>query len=136
MVGFEKNKRMRAIKNSRETFKGIFVSIHIPDWNKPMEMSKDPDVGLENPYSKVSCLVVHLYSMELGSPPLYSEANRVARDMDTTFLSTLGPFLKALFVITYSAERNKQYHDKIVTGEMLGGVNNNMSGAFLLWRGA
>ena len=41
-------------------------------------------LGIDGPYSKVSCLILYLYSMELGSPPLYYEANRVARDMDLT----------------------------------------------------
>ena len=40
---------------------------------------KDPILGLCNPYSKASCLLMQLYSMEIGSPQLYAEANRVAR---------------------------------------------------------
>ena len=39
----------------------------------------DPILGLSNPYSKASCLLMQLYSMEIGSPQLYAEANRVAR---------------------------------------------------------
>ena len=39
----------------------------------------DPVLGLWNPYSKVTCIILYLYSMELGTPTLYAEANRVAR---------------------------------------------------------
>ena len=54
---------------------------------------KKSDLNLGDPYSKISCFLVQLYSMEIGSPPLYNEANRVARDMDLTLLSELGPFV-------------------------------------------
>lgn len=61
--------------------------------NKPMinsEISMDikytedelNDLDLSNPYSKMSCLILYLYSMELGSPPLYYEINRVCRMKD------------------------------------------------------
>ena len=53
----------------------------------------NPELNQKDPYSKVSCLVVYLYSMELGDPPLYAEANRVARELDPHYLSKLGPFL-------------------------------------------
>ena len=58
-----------------------------------MEDNRDPVFGLRNPYYKVSCLILYLYSMELGTPQLYSEANRVARDMDLTMINELGPYL-------------------------------------------
>ena len=32
-----------------------------------------------NPYSKISCLVMYLYSMEIGLPPLYAKVNKVCR---------------------------------------------------------
>ena len=79
----DKNLRMRAIKNSRDTFTDIF---HLMDFtqdqmNKPLNGSnKDPIIGLCNPYSKACCLLMQLYSMEIGSPQLYAEVNRVARD--------------------------------------------------------
>lgn len=50
-------------------------------------------LGIRNPYSKVACLVLQIYSMELGCPQLYAEANRVAREMDVTHLKELGPYL-------------------------------------------
>lgn len=48
------------------------------------EDQNDVVLGIDYPYSKVTCLILYLYSMELGTPPLYYEANRVARDMDLT----------------------------------------------------
>ena len=74
--------------------------------------------------------------MELGCPQLYAEANRVARDVDLTYLEELGPFLKALSVITADIEQRKNKSDKITIGYDLGEVEQNIGGSFLLWRGA
>ena len=65
--------------------------------HEPLQRSMDPELGLENPYSKATCILLYLYSMELGTPPLYSELNRVSREMDTRQLNDLGPIQKALF---------------------------------------
>lgn len=54
--------------------------------------SYSDELGLQNPYSKITCFVLNLYSMELGVPPLYAELNRVTRDMDLSQLYILGPF--------------------------------------------
>ena len=51
--------------------------------------------------------------MEIGSPPLYADANRVVRDMDKTHIKELGPYLRALSLITNKAEKNKANDDKI-----------------------
>ena len=77
----DKNLRMRSIKNNRDIFIEIF---HLMDFtqdqmNKPLT-DDDPILGLYNPYSKACCLLMQLYSMEIGSPQLYAEVNRVARD--------------------------------------------------------
>ena len=78
--------------------------------------------------------------MEIGTPSLYNEVNRVAREMDMSLLEDLGPYLKALSEITSQGEKNKQKNDKIKTGLMLKkkekGVYLNIGGAFLLWRGS
>ena len=80
----DKNLRMRAIKNTRSTFIEIFHLMEFTDdeMNTPLKGNdiKDPILGLCNPYSKASCLLMQLYSMEIGSPQLYAEVNRVARD--------------------------------------------------------
>lgn len=95
----------------------------------------DPEIGLLNPYSKVTCFLLYLYSMEFGSPPLYVELNRVTRDMDMSQLENLGPLLKAMTPITGGAEKERHNDDKIKTGEHWGGVKFNMAGGFLLFRG-
>ena len=98
----DKNQRMRTIKNSRSTFIDIFHLVEFTDsqMNTALkgnwENRNDSILGLRNPYSKVSCLLMQLYSMEIGSPQLYEEANRIARDQDKTFLKEMGPFLRAL----------------------------------------
>ena len=81
-----KNERLRSVKNNREIFIEIFNLMDFTEAEKDMPLKgdrfgdgKDPILGLLNPYSKASCLLMQLYSMEIGSPQLYSEANRVAR---------------------------------------------------------
>ena len=74
--------------------------------------------------------------MEIGSPQLYVEVNRVSRELDKTFLKELGPFLKALARITISAEINRSKDDKVTPGKDLGAVFFNMAGSFMLFRGA
>ena len=48
--------------------------------------------------------ILYLYSMEIGSPQLYADVNRVSRDKDLTYLKELGPFIKVLGRITMIAE--------------------------------
>ena len=60
--------------------------------------------------------MLQVYSFGFGTPPFYSEINRVARDMDITELEYLGPYIRALNEITYYAENNKKT-DKILTGK-------------------
>jgi len=94
---------IRIIKNSRASFRQIFAALDFTaaEMKKPLIFSSnDNALGLINPYSKVTCLILYLYSMELGTPQLYAEVNRVARDMDFTQLKELGPFIRALGEIT------------------------------------
>ena len=52
-------------------------------WDKPLEWKyTGSELSLSNPYSPVACWVLYLYSMELGSPPLYMELNRASRESD------------------------------------------------------
>lgn len=61
--------------------KNMFNSLDIAKWGKAMTSNeKDAELGFKNPYSKISCLISYLYSMELGTPQLYAEVNRVARE--------------------------------------------------------
>ena len=100
---------MKVIKNSRGNFKEIFSLVNIADWNKPINWDEDDtELSYKNPYSKVSCLLTQLYSMEIGSPTFYSEVNKAAREMDTSKLNCFGPFVQALGFITSFGEAFKQ----------------------------
>ena len=71
MAGKSKNIRLKIIKNSRAAFSIIFETLDFSEqeMNKPMKWSNsDPVLGLMNPNSKVSCLLLYLYSMEIGTP--------------------------------------------------------------------
>ena len=69
------------------------------EWDKPLELNTNTDLDILNPYSPVACWVLYLYSMELGSPPLYMELNRASREMDNHLLSQLGPYACALAMV-------------------------------------
>lgn len=58
------------------------------------------DTNLHNPYSVASCVILYLYSMELGCPPLYKVLNLAMRMCDLSYLKTLGPFAMALFSVS------------------------------------
>lgn len=89
----------------------IFDKINIKEWYIPFNHVDHDDLNLNDPYSKISCFIIQLYSMELGSPALYSEVNKVSRGMDFTLLKELGPFILALSTITLAGEENKKYGD-------------------------
>ena len=92
----------REIKNTKKstenTMNKFLGALSIPEsqWDTPLEYGEKSDLSFWNPYSAVACWVLYLYSMELGSPPLYMELNRAAREMDKTKLPQLGPFAYAL----------------------------------------
>ena len=90
-----------------------------PTTNQGDSSETNSDLDLSNPYSKMSCLILYIYSMELGSPPLYYEINRVIRDNDQTYLESLGPYIRALEVVTSWSEKHRDAHDKIETGKMI-----------------
>ena len=92
------------------------ISLDKSQWDKELEWRTKTDLDLTNPYSPVTCWVLYLYSMELGSPPLYLELNRASREMDETLLPQLGPFAKALARTCAGAERWKKKEDKILSG--------------------
>ena len=83
-----------------------------------MKEHYEHDLNVANPYGKIASLVLYLYSMELGSPPLYHEINRVCRTMDLSYLQTLGPYIRVLGSVTYMSEHCRDDNDKIETGFM------------------
>ena len=88
--------------------------LELPNINKPFIFVKNTESGnywkdynLCNPYSKCSCLILYMYSMEFGQPPLYDVLNRAMRQKDKTQAKNLGPFAYALGWITAIADKNK-----------------------------
>lgn len=107
----------------------------------PERYNKETNLG--NPYSKIVCFSLYLYSMEFGDPPLYAELNRVSRDMDMNYLKQLGPYSRTMDYITWNAEHKRDPKDKIYTGQdrmmdnrALKMKLGNMAGIFLVFRGA
>ena len=84
-------------------------------WHSKRDMmfDREDELDLAKPYSKITCLILYLYSMELGSPPLYYEINRVSRSHDETHLATLGPYIMALGLVTSDSENRREDEDKI-----------------------
>lgn len=44
----------------------------------------DGDLGLSNPYSRITCFVLYLHSLEYGQPSLAQDLSRVGRTKDET----------------------------------------------------
>ncbi len=132
---------MTFIWKYKDTFDQLIQAVQINDTLEPMSNSKtDNELGLCNPYSRITCFILYLYSLEFGTPPLYAELNRISRDQDYTQLETLGPFARALSKITLSAESYRKNDDRIMTGGQIqkmtsDAVGGNIAGIFLLWRG-
>ena len=98
----DKKLRVHIIRNSRHDFLFILNTMNFTEseMSTPLKSSTHEILGLYNPYSKASCILMNLYSLEIGSPPLYSDANQKARNLDKTFLKELGPFLCAFGRVT------------------------------------
>ena len=89
-------------------------AINIQNTDKEMtsfnrRRNEDEELCLANPYSRITCFVLYLYSMEFGSLPLYAEVNRAActNPFDDFHVRTLGPFAAAMDLITTWAESGR-----------------------------
>ena len=60
----------------------ILKSLNLTKENEPMNLFKKDENDLAGSYSKMTNLILYLYSMHIGDPPLYTEINRVCRTMD------------------------------------------------------
>lgn len=132
----------------RATFKALREAVNIDSESASRPMMKRADstatpgndqLELCNPYSLITCLVLYLYSMEFGDPPLYSEINRVTRTMDTSQLRALGPFAQAFSCIINSVSHYFEEDDQGKTGFSLhymhGGAEENVGGIYMLHNG-
>ena len=88
------------------------VKIEKPD--EPLIISKYSDNGLCNPDSSAVCLLLWLYSIE---PPFYAAINEAGRIMDTEFISMLGPFAKAIYIIFEYVEFQRE--DRLDCGNQI-----------------
>lgn len=84
--------------------------------SEPMNDLADDELSLHDPYSKITCFILHLYSFEFGNPPLYAELNRACRDKDMSMLEHFGPFARALGEITIVGESNRDDQDQLENG--------------------
>ena len=86
IVRSEKNENSKRtiIKAETKSMEDFLNKISLPEsqWHKPLEVKTGTDLDIVNPYGAVACWVLQLYSMELGSPPLYMELNRASREID------------------------------------------------------
>lgn len=109
---------MRIIKKTKNDIQELLKKISIDEklWDQEMMYIGDSDNHVANPYGSAACMILQIYSMELGSPPFYAEFNKVCRNLDYKYLKQLGPFAKALFEICEGAEPNKKVEDRIPFG--------------------
>lgn len=132
----------------RDTFKELREAVKVDNNSASRPMKKPTDsqksrgnkqLDLCNPYSLITCIILYLYSMEFGDPPLYSEINRVARLMDTSQLRALGPLAQAFSSMINSVSNYFEEDDKGKTGFSLhhnkGGVEENIGGIYMLHKG-
>lgn len=108
----------------------------------PLKEAQDDENGFHsdsnfcNPYGKITCLILSLMSMELGSPPLYATFNKASRAMDVKMLNNLGPLARALGKILINAEIYRKEKDKLESGWKINEeVDQNLAGAFIAFKG-
>lgn len=95
MTNMGMQQKKKSIKVAKFKLNKLFKLIDIGDWHEPLIKRNNAEKAHTqstitsdylNPYDQITCLVLYLYSMEFGTPPLYAEANRVAREMDMSQL--------------------------------------------------
>lgn len=85
--------------------------------DQPLNVFEKDEYDIALSYGKVTCLVLYLYSMQIGDPPLYAEINKACRNLDTKYLDSLGPFIRVLEKVMLWSERNRI--DTPQTGELV-----------------
>ena len=108
----------------------------------PLKEAQDDENGFHsdsnfcNPYGKITCLILYLMSMELGSPPLYATLNKASRAMDVKMLNNMGPLARALGKILINAENYRKEKDKLESGCKVNiDVDQNLAGTFIAFKG-
>ena len=82
--GLSNEKKQMSIKSHKNSFLEMKKKSTIINTQTEMTIDnpEDDELSLWNPYSRITCFILYLYSMEFGQPPLYAELNRVCREMD------------------------------------------------------
>ena len=68
-----------SFKGYKDVMNRIVKTIGFTKAGYSMNIFGNDENSLNDPYSKVTHLVIYLFSMEFGQPPLYAEVNRVCR---------------------------------------------------------
>lgn len=89
-----------SFKEYKEVMEYIKVAMKIKRSNQYMSFNINDENSLTDPYGRVPALIMQLFTMEFGSPPLYAEINRVCRTLDRNYLHTLGAYIRALSVVS------------------------------------
>ena len=86
MEGLSEGQKKKIIRMTKFIIqKKVIDPINIEEIDQALTSNGNfPELNFKDPYSKIVCMILYLYSMELGTPPLYAEANRCARDLDFT----------------------------------------------------
>jgi len=128
------------LDNLRDTLEEDDFRIHKPFfWTKEENhVNFHSDDNLFNPYAKAVYVLLSLYSMEFGKPPLYQMLYLAAKTQDMFYLDSLGPFAYALALVTHAAEDYRLADDKILSGYELGydKALGYFEGVFVAFRGA
>ena len=90
-----------------QTLGQLFEGFNEDALSSPLIHNNDATLGLLNPQSHATSLLVYLASLDLGSPSLFQGANRAAREKDLSQLEILGPFIRALNACVQNAEFSK-----------------------------
>ena len=103
----------------KRVFNDIMEASGITDTNSEIHygFGTNPDLNCNNPYSRITCFLLMLYSMEFGTPALYADLNRAARELDMSKIDDLGGYAMVLYEITKLAESKRSKGDYIPTGE-------------------
>lgn len=69
-------------KGYKEVMDGVKNMFQFTKSGTSLNLRGQDENSLDDPYSKATNLIIYLFSLEFGSPPLYSEVNRVCRHKD------------------------------------------------------
>lgn len=79
MAHLSEQEQSAIMKSQRQTFSNLLKASDIKNVAEPLSyLYSDDELCLTNPYSRITCFLIYLYSLEFGSPTLYAELSRAA----------------------------------------------------------